>query len=49
MDAEVASHVETYLRKRLAEGHYQVPTSDALAQMLTQDLFDSSHMSVIGI
>ena len=43
VDADVASRVETYLRKRLAEGRYQLPTGDAVAQVLTQDLFDSSH------
>jgi C-terminal processing protease CtpA/Prc len=43
VDADVASRVETYLRKRLAEGRYQLPTGDALAQVLTQDLFDASH------
>ena len=43
VDADAASRVEAHLRKCLAEGHYQLPTAAALAQVLTQDLFDSSH------
>jgi retinol-binding protein 3 len=43
VDADVASRVDAYLRKCLAEGHYQLPTADALALVLTQDLFNSSH------
>jgi hypothetical protein len=43
IDADIARHVETYLRKRLAEGTYQQTTPEDLAQALTQDLFTSSN------
>jgi Peptidase family S41/N-terminal domain of Peptidase_S41 in eukaryotic IRBP len=43
VDADVAFRVNAYLRKCLADGHYQQNTTDELAKALTQDLFASSH------
>ncbi len=43
VDADIATRIDTYLRKCLADGRYQYATPDGLAQMLTQDLFILSH------
>jgi retinol-binding protein 3 len=42
VDTDVGVRVNAYLRKCLAEGHYQQTTSDGLAKALTHDLLASS-------